>query len=212
MSTSTVTSSSVGGYRARPESLTLISRLANSAKLLRARTLWRLSVEDTLLKRLTSAFEHMTAKLRPFIQEEDAVVGQRHVARHRHVAPADQPDMRNGVMGGATRADRHPCGAVAGEASDTMDTCGLNGFGQGHPRHDGREPPGQHRLASPRGAEQEEIVVRTPASHSASPWRLGEQMACAVNPLSGATVWGRLMTALRATPWPPGGRRSQTPR
>jgi hypothetical protein len=49
MSTSTVTASLGGGLRARPESLTLITRIAKSAKLLRSRTLWRLSVEDTLL-------------------------------------------------------------------------------------------------------------------------------------------------------------------
>jgi hypothetical protein len=45
----------------------------------------------------------MMATLGQFIQEEDAVVGERHVAWHRHVAPADQPDIRDGVMRGATR-------------------------------------------------------------------------------------------------------------
>jgi hypothetical protein len=34
-----------------------------------------------------------------------------------------------------------------------VDACGLNGFGQGQRRLDGGESPGQHRLASPRGAE-----------------------------------------------------------
>jgi hypothetical protein len=33
----------------------------------------------------------MAAELGAFIQEKHAMVGQRHVARHRHVAPADQP-------------------------------------------------------------------------------------------------------------------------
>jgi hypothetical protein len=50
-----------------------------------------------------------------------------------------------------------------------MDACGLNGFGQGHRRQDGGESPCQHRLASPRGAEQEEIMVKTPAFASVSP-------------------------------------------
>jgi hypothetical protein len=40
-------------------------------------------------QRLAQDLEHMTAKLRQFIQEEDAVVGQRHFTPHRHVAPAD---------------------------------------------------------------------------------------------------------------------------
>jgi hypothetical protein len=87
--------------------------------------------ENALLELLAQDFEHMAAKLRPFIQEADAVVGQRHFAWHRHVAPADQPDIRDGVMGGTKRAGRHQRGAVAGEAGDTMDACGLNGFGQG---------------------------------------------------------------------------------
>jgi hypothetical protein len=55
----------------------------------------------------------MTAKRRQFIQEEDAVVGQRHVALPRHLAAADQLDIRDGVMGGAngrvvTNAVRSP--------------------------------------------------------------------------------------------------------
>jgi hypothetical protein len=47
----------------------------------------------SILKRLAQDLEHMTATLGPFIQEEDAMVGQRRVARHRHGAPADQPDI-----------------------------------------------------------------------------------------------------------------------
>jgi hypothetical protein len=41
----------------------------------------------------------MAAEFREFIQEEHAMVGQRHVARHWHVAPADQPRIREGVVG-----------------------------------------------------------------------------------------------------------------
>jgi hypothetical protein len=48
---------------------------------------------ETLLKGLAQDLEDMAAELGPFIQEEHAIVGQRHVARHRHVAPADQPDI-----------------------------------------------------------------------------------------------------------------------
>jgi hypothetical protein len=51
----------------------------------------------------------MTATLGPFIQAEDAVVRQRHLPRRRHVAPADPPDVRDGVMGGTTRAGRDQC-------------------------------------------------------------------------------------------------------
>ena len=50
----------------------------------------------------------MAAKLGPFIQEEHAIVGQRHLARHRHVAPADQPCIRDGMVGDAKGASRDP--------------------------------------------------------------------------------------------------------
>jgi hypothetical protein len=50
-------------------------------------------------------------------------------------------------MRGATRAGRHHGGAVAREAGDAMDAGRLKGFGQGHRRQAGGEPPRQHRLA-----------------------------------------------------------------
>ena len=40
------------------------------------------------------------------------------------------------------------------QAGDAVDARGLNGLGEGHRRQDGGEPPGQHRRARPRGAEQ----------------------------------------------------------
>src|SRR5882724_3811404 len=66
--------------------------------------------------------------------------------------------------------------AVAGEAGDAVDTSGLNRLGEGHRRQDGGESPCQHRLACPRGAEQEDIVVRTPACTSASAYVPGMPM------------------------------------
>jgi hypothetical protein len=58
---------------------------------------------ETLRERLAQGLQHTAATLRPFSQEADAVVGQRYVARQRHVAPADRPDIRDSVMRGATR-------------------------------------------------------------------------------------------------------------
>ena len=51
----------------------------------------------------------MAAALGPCIQEAHAVVGQRHLAGHRHVAATDQPRIREGLVGGATRG-RVPVG------------------------------------------------------------------------------------------------------
>jgi hypothetical protein len=65
-----------------------------------------LYIYDTLLERLAQDLQNMAAELGPFIQEEHAMVGQRHLAGHRHVAPTDQPRIREGVVGRAKRAGR----------------------------------------------------------------------------------------------------------
>jgi hypothetical protein len=39
----------------------------------------------------------MAAELGELIQKKHAMVGQRHLAWHRHMAPADQPRIRDGV-------------------------------------------------------------------------------------------------------------------
>jgi hypothetical protein len=90
----------------------------------------RLYVYDTILQGLAQDPDDVAAELRPFIQKKDAVVRQRHVARQRHLAPADQPDIRDGVMRGTTRMGRDQGGAVAGAAGDAVEVRGLDGLGQ----------------------------------------------------------------------------------
>jgi hypothetical protein len=109
----------IGGYRTLPECLMTITRRANSAKVLRSRTPAKLYSCETILEWLAQDLQDMAAKLGPCIQEAHTMVGQRHVTRPRHVAPADQPRLREGVVGRATRAGRDPRRAVAGEARDT---------------------------------------------------------------------------------------------
>jgi hypothetical protein len=46
-----------------------------------------------------------------------------------------------------------------GEASGAVDTGGLKGFGEGHGRQDGGEPPSQHRLARPWRTKKEDIMT-----------------------------------------------------
>jgi hypothetical protein len=60
----------------------------------------KLHAYDTLLAELARDLHDMAAELRQFIQEEHAVVGQRDLARHRHVTPSDQPRIRDGLVGG----------------------------------------------------------------------------------------------------------------
>jgi hypothetical protein len=48
------------------------------------------------------------------------MVRQRHVTRHRHVAPTDQPHIREGLVGRSTRAARDSRRTGAGEAGDVV--------------------------------------------------------------------------------------------
>jgi hypothetical protein len=119
---------------------------------------------ETLLERLPQDLQDMAAELGQFIQEEHAIVGQRHLTRHRHLVPADQPRIRNGMMGGATRARRHQRGAGTGETDDAADARGLDGLGQGHVGQDGRETSRQRQRASSCRPQYEQIMPECPHS------------------------------------------------
>jgi hypothetical protein len=56
----------------------------------------------------------------------------RPVARHRHVVAADQPRIRAGLVGHATRAGRDPRRAGAGAAGDAVDAGGVEGSRGAH--------------------------------------------------------------------------------
>ncbi len=73
----------------------------------------RLYLYDTLLQRLAQDLQDMAAELGELIQEEHAIVGQRHFARHGDLAPTDQPRIRDGMEGArqgpvVTKAVRSP--------------------------------------------------------------------------------------------------------
>jgi len=90
----------------------------------------KLSSYAAIFQLLPQAFQHITAELRPCIQEDHALVRPRHLARHRHVPPADQPRIRDGVMRGATRAGGDPRRAIPREASDAREVGGVDRCGQ----------------------------------------------------------------------------------
>jgi hypothetical protein len=107
------------GYWARPERLAVSNLSAKSVKSLRLRMLWRLCSSETLLEGLAQDLQHMAAELRQFIEEEHAVVRQRHFARHRPCPPPISPTServwcgaRNGRV--VTKAVRSP--SLAGPA------------------------------------------------------------------------------------------------
>jgi hypothetical protein len=120
--------------------------VASASTAARSRTCGRFYSCDTLLEGLAQDLQDVASELRQFIQKEHAMVRQGHLPLHWHLAPTDQPHVRNRVMGGLTWARRDAGRAVAGEAGDALDACGLEGFGEGHIRQDGGEPPCPHRL------------------------------------------------------------------
>ena len=89
----------VGCYRLSGGPVGVTTHAANAASMARSRTCGRLYVYNTILERLPQDLQDMASKLGSLIQEEHAMVGQRHLARHRHAAPADQPRIRDGMVG-----------------------------------------------------------------------------------------------------------------
>lgn len=65
--------------------------------------------------------------------------------------PTDPPGVREGVVGGAARADGDERRTVRGETGDAVEERGLAGSRQGHRLREGGEPPGRHRRAFPGG-------------------------------------------------------------
>jgi hypothetical protein len=120
-----------------PQLVGVQTRAASPVSAARAKTRGRLYACDPILKRLPQDLHDMAAELRQFIQEEHAMVGQRHLARHGHVAATDQPRIRDGMMGSTTRSGRDQRRTVPREASDAVYPCGLKGFGEGHGRQSG---------------------------------------------------------------------------
>jgi hypothetical protein len=96
----------VGDDRVSRMHVGAMTRAAIAAQTNRSRTPERLYLCDTLLKWLAQDLKDMVAELGQFIRAEHAMVGQQHVARHRHVASADQPRIRDGMVRRATSAGR----------------------------------------------------------------------------------------------------------
>jgi hypothetical protein len=101
-------------------------------------------IEDPCIQRLAQPFEDMPLDFRQLIQQEDPVVGPRHLPRPRHRPAADQAGIREGVMGEATRARGDGGDVGAGAARDAREARGLKGLRQGQRRQDGGEPARQH--------------------------------------------------------------------
>ncbi len=127
----------MGSYRPRPEWLAVSSLRAKLAKSLKLRTLWRLYLHDTLRKRLAQDLEDVAAALRPCIENEHAMVGERDGAGHWHLSATDQPHIGDRVIKGMEGASGNAVRAPVGTPGDVLDVHGLEALGHTH--------EGQHR-------------------------------------------------------------------
>ncbi len=121
-----------------------------------------------VLQRLAQRLQRAAAELRQLVEEQDAVVGERHLTRARRVAAADQPRGGDRVMGCAERPppgdrvlDRAPAGA--------RHLRGLDRLGRAERRHDRGQPPRGHRLASARWAADQQIECAACGGHLERP-------------------------------------------
>jgi hypothetical protein len=154
-----------------------MTRSAKATKALRSRACAKLYPEDTILKRLPQALEDLEA-LGASIQEEHAVVRQRHLARHGDVPTADLPHIRDCLRRRATRAGRDHRRAGGDAPGDAVDAGGLEGFRQGHRRQDGGQLPRQRPSARSWSASQEHSVRASAAPFLCS----SKAMQCGLQP------------------------------
>jgi hypothetical protein len=99
----------------------------------------------------------MPSEFGEFVEAEDAMMGQRHLARHGHLAAADQSHIGNGLVGGATRPGGDEGGAPPGAAGDAREAGGFEGLSQGHAGENGGEAARQPRCAGPGGRRSSEV-------------------------------------------------------
>ncbi len=144
-----VTDMVVDGYPILTESLTAINRRAKAVKVLRFSTPAKLYAYDPLPERLPQDLQHVTSKLRLFIQAAHAVVRPRHVAGPGEIPAADQPYVRDGMMWGPKQARRDEHRAGTREVSDAVEARGVNGSWEGYRRQDGGAPSRQRSDEDP---------------------------------------------------------------
>ena len=101
---------------------------------------------------LAQHLEGGAAELRQFVQEEHPVVGQAHLPGPGDGAAADEPRVRDGVVGGAEGAPGHQGLAGFQAPHDAVNLRGLQGLFETPGGQHRAQAPGQHGLAGAGGA------------------------------------------------------------
>ncbi len=111
-----------------------------------------------LLERLAQGLEDVAPELGQLVEEEHAAVGERDLSGARRGGPAHQAGVRDGVVRRAEGAlDEEP--PLPEQAGHAVDRGGLERLVTAERREQARQAAGQHGLAAPRGAEEEQVVV-----------------------------------------------------
>jgi hypothetical protein len=80
----------------------------------------------------------MVAECWQLMEKEHAMMGERHLAWHGEVPTADQSHSRGRLRQRVTRAGRDQRHAVARQAGDAVEACGLEGLGHQKTWHQAR--------------------------------------------------------------------------
>jgi hypothetical protein len=145
---------------------TWVAHAASATNPAKVKTLARWYACDTRLEGLAQDLQDVPPELRELIQAAHARVRPRPRARQRDLTAADQPHIRDGMMGGAEGAAGDQGRAPVGEAGDAMHAGRFDGFGQAHLRQDGGQAARQPRSPRARRTHEEDVGVTTPASGS----------------------------------------------
>jgi hypothetical protein len=112
-----------------------------------------------VLKRLAQNFEHVARKLRQLVQKQQTIVRQRHLARPRNDASANQPGIGDGVVRRAERALRHQAGSRVEHAGYGVNLGGFQRFVEGERRENRRQPLGKHGFSGAGRADHENVMA-----------------------------------------------------
>ena len=131
-----------------------------------------------LLQRLAQHLQTAAMELRQLVEEENAVMGQRDLARRRRTAAADHAGVADRVMRRAERPAFHQRLVRRQPAHRAVDARRLQALGRRQRRQDRRQPLRQHRLAGARRLP----IIRTlwPPAAATTEGALGELLAAHV--------------------------------
>jgi hypothetical protein len=112
-----------------------------------------------VFERLAHDFEDVAGEFGEFIEEEQAVVGERDFTGTWDGSAADEAGIGDGVMRGAEWTLSDEAGSGVEDAGDGVDLGGFESFIEGERREDGRKPLGEHGFAGAWRPYHEDVVA-----------------------------------------------------